>query len=181
VDDRNKNKGKYAKLLGEVIYEIRKSKGKSQRDFAEDIGCSGGYVTKLENGLSIPRDPELINNLDRIITDYSVYYLIEYTKSQKRSVSVSKELPNILEFLKTLLERMPEHSLSKIVLQVELRIGLFREDKKKLADNVKRFLLGDLRLNDIPENGLRPLCHYLDSWGPEIEKWTTSQSGIDGI
>jgi len=173
----NEKTDKYSKMLGEAIRKLRLDQGQSQREFAAEHDISWGYVPKLESGSSIPNDPQLIGMLERELADFAVKDWIDAERERRKRVSPSKIVPNLIFLLKLLLQNMTDDELAITFLRVERRLGEFREDLPLLSENVKRFLLGNLSLEEHPDNGLRPLCHYLDSWNSSIEGWPTAKCG----
>jgi len=159
------------KTFGEVIREYREEIKMTQAQLAEKIGISAGYLAKIELDYTLPSSDELIGKLAEAL-GLDVATMLKEVHKQRvyrgRSVVSMKNIISILQLLPSI---MDESTIDRTIKRVDRRIGEFDENKKMLAENVARFLTGDLQLNQKPDNGLRPLSHYIADWGTEIEEW----------
>lgn len=66
---------------------------------------------------------------------------------------------------------MTSDEQKETVCRIGKRIQLFAEDSEQLGNNIALFLTGNLKLDEEPKNGLRPLRHYICPITQDIEDW----------
>lgn len=116
---------------GERIREFREKKGIDQKDFAEMLGFSRGYISQIENGIRKP-SREFLKKLNEVFGISSDYILYGNPPDQ---VGVDLEAPP--EEYK---ERMKE---AMIIREPESKYQVLPTAIKKLIDNVVEILQSD--------------------------------------
>ena len=69
--------------IGNKIKELRKQRGITQEQLANSIGISFQAVSKWENGIALPDNEVLLNNL---------LYVLNYTKDPDETISIASSL-----------------------------------------------------------------------------------------
>ena len=162
----------FKKSYGSYLRNARLAKGLTQRELAKYLAVSTTQVTKWELGNSYPNSEELFDRVDEILgakMKDRKYHDSERLHSPRTYVWNSFQ--NLFILFSNTASIMSSKQLKTTFLRFNRRIGEFDEDKKLLAKNVAMFLSGDLSLDAMPENGLRPLRHYTAPWSPKIEDW----------
>lgn len=126
--------------IGSFIQLIRKEKGMTQKDLAEQIGVSDKTISKWENGNSVP-DTEILSSLCQSL-DISVNELLSGEKLPVETYSQRAE-ENMMSLLK---ENEDNRKSSTIQLIVGIVLGILS----------LLFLLG------ITSGGLNALLWFLD-------------------
>lgn len=158
--------------FGTVIKEKRKELGLSQRDLSKKIAnFSAGYIARIESGYSQPPAEKKILQLANVLSLSSKRLLYLASLEPKSPTKIIKDFPNTLALFQRVIALMSEEEKTTTVFAFEKRLGLLAEDPIVLANNFKRFLIGELSVDDYPGEGSRPICHYLKPWNKEIEEW----------
>jgi len=150
--------------------------GKTLQEIASVVHITKSYLARIEKDQHTPKDPAVIKGLERALeySDGSLYELFFHWKST-RSQSNFIEL---FKIVRTAIKVLNQDQLT-VVSRVNHRIRLFGEDQRLLASNFLAFLAGELQLDELPENKLRPLNHYIIEYSPEIcEPWNSSTPRI---
>ena len=108
----------------------------------------------------------------------------ERKKGERREVHLNTVLRAIRNVNQLIVQEKDRSRLAQGICNslVETRgetrdwIALFDEEPIATAEKFKRFLLGGLGLSEDPGGGARPISHYIQPWGKEIEEWTPSES-----
>lgn len=161
----------YDSTFASKLKRCRESKQLTQREVAHRAGISHGYYAQMELGKALLKDQTKLKALadtlgvpyERLLQDVEIL--------SKDITDLLKYYPNLLYLLQTAINSMSSIERIRSVDLVERRIPYFNEDHSKLADNIRLFLLRKLGLNDIPENGLRPLAHYVMPLSRKVEEW----------
>ena len=155
--------------FGEAVRERRRKMRMSQHDLANSTEMHPGYIARIESDGAVP-GTEKIHRLAQVleIPEEKLHELASLTKG---NMDILSDYPNLQEIFQRAFFSMTDEEIRDTLQLIELRIGLYHEDKDALAHNLKEFLLGRLSLEERPRNGLRPLIHYIASWSGEIEKW----------
>lgn len=170
---------KYDGTFASKLRRCRMEMGLTQREMALKIGVSQSHYAQMELGNAVLKDRKKLKVLaevlgvhyDRILQDTEI--LIQDTTYLKT------HYPHILFLLQSAIKKMSTIELIRSVDLIEKRIPYFKEDHSKLADNVRLFLLRKLGLHDEPENGLRPLAHYLLPLSKTVEEWDQRDSNAE--
>lgn len=155
--------------FGEAIRKKRKEMKMSQADLGGVTGIHPGYIARIESDGSVP-GVEKIHILAEVLE-------IPENKLQKLgaltngNLDVLSNYPNLMEILQRAVFSMTDGEAKDTLQRIDQRIALFREDKDALASNVKMSFLGELALHEKPQNGLRPLSHYVVQWSREVDEW----------
>lgn len=153
--------------LAEALIEARHERRMSQRDVAYAAGVPSGSYFRIESDGFVPGS-EMLCKLASVldIHDQKLQVLARLSKGKADMLSQYKNLREV--FNEALYQMTTEERRDTLEL-IDKRIGLWQEDPKELAHNLKEFLLGRVGLEEEPENGLRPLIHYVSPWSQEID------------
>jgi len=171
-----KRKETFTLKLSSTLKKIRKENRLTIRDLASVSGISPGYLSQLENGKVPPPSREIIERLEKAFGLLPGILLEIASDEPVRPTELVEIYPAIASVLCFVRALMDEKELASTLNLVEKRIHLFQEDKVMLAENVKKYILGELDLNEYPGNKTRPLSHYIQPWGKEIEEWIPPDS-----
>ena len=156
--------------FGDTIHRRRKELRISQQVLAHISGVSAGYIARIEADGAIPG----ARKLQQLATALNIPFeeiqsLIE--NSHKSLWTVKQEYPETLYLFAKCLLQMNEEDIKTTFGRFENRLRYFEDDKDKVADNIKKYFIGELKSTDRPNNGTRPLCHYWISHSKEVEEW----------
>jgi transcriptional regulator with XRE-family HTH domain len=153
------------------IKDSRAKKKYSQRKLAALIGISHGYLARIEGGHAVPLANDMVLKMAEVL-DIPEEDLIEAAERERIiRLNLENSLPNSYSLVQGILSVMNEETQRITFDFFERRILQFREDKTLLAVNFANYLVGNLTLDEKPDNGLRPLKHYFIPWCSEIEEW----------
>lgn len=110
-----------AKDIGEFIHEIRKDKGFTQKELAEQVGISDKTISKWENGNSLP-DTSMLLPLCRSL-DITVNELLSCEKISPENYPVKAE-ENIMNLIKENESTKKSNIFSKAVGFITICIAL---------------------------------------------------------
>lgn len=145
--------------------------GKTLQEIASVVHITKSYLARIEKDQHTPKDPAVIKGLERALeySDGSLYELFFHWKSTRSQGNFIE----LFKILRTAIKVLNQDQLT-VVSRVNHRIRLFGEDQRLLATNFLAFLAGELHLDQVPTNGLRPLRHYVIEYSPEIgEPWNS--------
>lgn len=100
--------------LGNRIYELRKSRGLSQKELGEMIGVSNKSVSKWENGTAIPKTDTLVKLAN--IFEISPQELLQGKTENKVTLSQLSSQTNEM-FLKEELDKRDKEALKSKIIQ----------------------------------------------------------------
>ena len=160
------------KRFGTVIKEKREELELSQRNLADLLPFSAGYIARFESGYSQPPSEDKIRQLAHALDIPEDYLLFLASLEPKSPTKIIKDYPNTLALFQRVIALMSEEEKTTSVFAFEKRLGVLSKDPINLAYNFKRFLLGELSMDQYPGNGSRPICHYFEPWSKKIEDWT---------
>jgi len=158
-------------LFAKMIMKARMQKKLTQRELALLMERSHGNIASIEGGHSIPKDDSFIISLAKALDIDSDELLRQAKNERMKHKSHSTAYPAIFSLIFNMFSIVNEKDEKDILNRFELRILLFKEDEIELAKNLIEFFKLNLKLDEIPANGLRPLNHYFISWCKEIEDW----------
>lgn len=105
--------GRYEKLIGKRIAEIRRERGFTQAQLAEGIGVANETISRLERGVSLPS----LNTIEKISHALSVPLrdLFDFAYIPKKASPSEKELSKVVALLKA--RKAEEIKLAHTILQ----------------------------------------------------------------
>ena len=164
------------KRFGDVIRERRLKLGISQRQLGSDSGNSHGYVARMETGQVGPPSKEKVIAI-ALALGLSPDKLLLLSLMEPTDIKIeTRRFRNVFVLIQRILALMDPREIADTIGLLEKRIALFDEEPIATAEKFKRFLLGGLGLSEDPGGGARPISHYIQPWGKEIEEWTPSES-----
>ena len=151
----------------------------SQRGLAHISGVAAGYIARIEADGAIP-GAEKIERLAKAldIPLEEIRSLIERSRQSLRTIK--QKYPEAIYLFEQCLMQMNEKEIKTTFGRFEKRLSIFEEDKERVAENIKKYFLGELKSTDKPKNGTRPLCHYWISYSQELEEWDNYQENNNG-
>ena len=156
---------------GKLLKDARKKKKMSQRRLAFLLGVSNGLIPRYENNSIVISSDERLRQLSDILGIPLKDLRRANAFEQRKKEPIEPSFPKTYHLAQRIFSVMSEKDKKKTIDLFEMRIYLFNEDTTKLAVNFSNFLLGRLEPEDRPDNGLRPIKHYLEPWNSEIEDW----------
>jgi len=161
---------------GTFIRVRREEMNLSLQDVADPAELTPSFLARVEKDMHIPSNAKTIRSIEKSL-HIDEGYLRDYFEHWKSERSL-RNLKNFMNLIRISIKIMKESQFI-IVSRIDHRIRVFDEDKRLLASNFIEYLSGDLRIDEKPENGLRPLCHYFDEFSPEINnKWIQNSSSF---
>jgi len=157
--------------LGFEIMTRRKQLEFSLREVAEAVHINASTQSRIEGDTLLPKQPEIIKRLEQKLEFPQGYLAAKIKRREKEKRSLYRDYQNILGLLKMLLIVMNNDVLPITLIRVEKRIEEFAEDRRLLALNISDYFMGKLELDSEPENGLRPLIHYIANRNEAINNW----------
>jgi len=159
---------------GTYIRVRREELNLTLQEIALRAEITASYLARIEKDMHIPRDESTIRSIEQCL-HFDEGFLVEYFAYWRTTRSL-RNLRNLMELIRTSIRVMKANQF-EVVSRIDHRISSFNEDKRLLALNFIEYLSGDLGLAEMPENGLRPLSHYVIEFAPEIvEKWSSDYS-----
>jgi len=150
--------------------------GYSLKKLAEIVHSTPGTISKIENGHLLPFRKDFIRDLASALGIDQEELLSSVAFERRKASSWDKDYPNTHSLIKLVIRVMDNNERNLTFEFFERRILLFKEDEVELAVNFANYLLGHVKLSDLPENGLRPLSHYFLPWSSEIELWQSKKT-----
>lgn len=113
------------KKIGEFICTLRKNRGLTQKDLADQLGITDKAVSKWERGAGYPDISMLKPLADTLGT--SVTELLDGETSDDISDSETKDITNALDYANKImtLKRNTLSSIMAVILVISLSIGIF--------------------------------------------------------
>lgn len=165
-------------ILADLIISLREKASLSQRQLAKRLSVSAGYVGQVETSRTYP-NREMALKISKALGDEDLEIVKQAELEEFRAISLDSFLEALSAVIKDVFFLMDDSERSKTFVRIERRIAMFGEDRARLADNVRRFMIGDLGIDEEPSNGLRPLRHYICPITPEIDSWHPKKPGGD--
>jgi len=164
--------------LAQFVRDRRHSFGFSQREVCELIRTYGiekmgyGGYGRIECGDWVPKDQELLRSIARALKadEEEVIKLAE--RSRQGLQVLNRDYSHLLQLLKAMVVVMNKEQRISTIQALNQKIGLYKEPIHELARNFFELWQGNLKLDEAPRNGLRPLIYYLRPFCDEdLKPW----------
>lgn len=164
--------------LGELLRYRRAELGLTQRDIEEKTSGGGpktvnrGAYGRIEGGYWIPKNRVVLDSLALALELDADLVTAVAERTRNAPQLLSREYSRVNELIQAVVSGMDKAERDVTLRPMDLKIGLFKEPLNQLARNFIDFWKGNLKIDDIPSNGLRPLRYYLRPFCSEdIEQW----------
>jgi len=154
--------------FGELMQYQRRMLGLTQKELGEQSGKSATYIARIERGETTPHNDVVLKKMAQVLGIMENEFLQTAKIDWISITNLNQMFPNILQLLMRALACMTPTEINTIIRPLEKAIPLFSEPNNLLALNFANYLLGNLPVDAKPENGLRPISHYLNPFRPEV-------------
>lgn len=130
--------------VGNLIAELRKEKGMTQRELSEKLGITDRAVSKWEKGLGCP-DVSLLDDLSRIL-DISIIEILKGRRLDKDEIANNKNMIESMTYSKETYKNVLKKNINIFVILIILVISislLFQNIKVLYYSNIKTYYYKD--------------------------------------
>ncbi len=153
--------------LSELLRDRRCSLGLTHRQIESRTAGSGPVVVnrgaygRIEGNFWNPKNPNVLIAIARALQLDEKLVLELSERTRNAPMVLNKEYGRVLQLMQAMVSVMDKAEQALTIRTLDQKIGLFQEPIHQLARNFVDLWKGDLRVDEVPRNGLRPLIHYL--------------------